>query len=148
MRSCKGYSGKKANSNKTCASMNTCWINDMVIMKITIETIPTRTTTYFQGEVCSRRKTDTYNYKRKWNKKVTSDSKTGKEQIFTIFHWWARSTGLFSFVFWFNSHYYDGSVFRCFVDSLCFWEIITGNNHLTSATRHCKKIYIAITRLQ
>ena len=61
------------------------WINDIVKMKIKIETIPTRITNYFQREVCSRRKTDTYYYhKRKWNKKVTSNSKTGKKQIFTI----------------------------------------------------------------
>ena len=40
---------------------------------------------HFQRQVCSRRKTNTYNYhKRKWNKKVTSNSKTGTKQIFTI----------------------------------------------------------------
>ena len=138
MRRCKGCTRKKANSNKTCVSMHT-WINHMVIMKIKIETIPSRITTYFQREVCSRRKTNTDDYhKRKWNKKVTSKSKTGTKQIFTNFHLWARSTGLFS-AFWFNSHYYDGLVFRCFVRSLYFLKIITqGNNHLTSATKHCK----------
>ena len=53
------------------------------------------------------------------------------------FNWWARSTGPFS-LFWFNSpHHYDGSVFRCFVDSL-FFGGITGNNHLTSTTKRCK----------
>ena len=61
------------------------WINDMVVMKIKIETIPTRTTTYFQRELCSRTKTDTYYYhKRKWKKKVNSNSKTGTKQVFTI----------------------------------------------------------------
>ena len=60
-------------------------INDMVIMKIKIETIPTRTMTYFQRELCSRTETDTYYYnKRRWNKKVNSNSKTGTKQIFTI----------------------------------------------------------------
>ena len=59
------------------------WINGMVIMKIKIETILTRITTYF--EVCWRRITETYYYhKRKWNEKVTSNSKTGTKQIFTI----------------------------------------------------------------
>ena len=54
-------------------------------MKIQIDTIPTRITTQFQREVCSRRKTNTYYYhKRKWNKKVTSNSKTGTKQTFTI----------------------------------------------------------------
>ena len=61
------------------------WINDMVIMKIKIETIPTRVTTYFQREVCSKRKKNTYNYhQRKLHEKVTSNSKTGTKQIFTI----------------------------------------------------------------
>ena len=36
-------------------------------------------------------------------------------------------------VFSFNSHRH-GSVFRCFPDSLFFWQL-TGNNHLTSATK-------------
>ena len=85
MRSSKGYfRKKKAISNKTCVSVHT-WINDMVIMKIKIKTIPSRITTYFQREVCSRRKTNTYYYrKRKWNKKVNSNSKTGTKQTFTI----------------------------------------------------------------
>ena len=39
-------------------------------------------------------------------------------------------------VFSFNSHRH-GSVFRCFPDSLFFWRL-TGNNHLTSATKHRK----------
>ena len=63
------------------------WLNDnyKVLMKIQIDTIPSRITTYFQREVCSRRKTNTYNYhKRKWNKKVTSNSKTGTKQTFTF----------------------------------------------------------------
>ena len=61
------------------------WINDMVVLKIKIETIPTRTTTYFQRELCSRTKTDTYYYhKRKWKKKVNSNSKTGTKRVFTI----------------------------------------------------------------
>ena len=38
-------------------------------------------------------------------------------------------------VFWFSSHH--GSVFRCFSDSLYFWGF-TGNNYLTSATKHRK----------
>ena len=38
-------------------------------------------------------------------------------------------------VFLFNSHH--GSVFRCFHDSLFFWWF-TGNNYLTSATKHRK----------
>ena len=38
-------------------------------------------------------------------------------------------------VFWCSSHH--GSAFRCFVDSLYFWRF-TGNNHLTSATKHWK----------
>ena len=84
MRRCKGCTRKKANSNKTCVSMHT-WINHMVIMKIKIETVPSRITTYFQREVSSRRKTNTYNYhKRKWHEKVTSNSKTGTKQIVTI----------------------------------------------------------------
>ena len=108
-------------------------------MKIKIDTTPWRITTYFQREVSSRRKTNTYNYhKRKWHEKVTSNSKTGtKTPNIYYFNWWARSTGLSS-VFWFNSpHYYDGSVFRCFIDPLYFWGI-TGNNYLTSATKHRK----------
>ena len=67
-----------------CVSMHT-WVNDMVIIKIKMETTPTRTRTYFQTEVCSTRKTDTYYYyKRKWNKKVISNSKTGRKQVFTL----------------------------------------------------------------
>ena len=98
-------------------------------MKIKMKTIPTRITTYFQRGVCSRRKTHTYNYhKRKWNKKVTSNG--------CYFYWWTRSTGPFS-LFWFNSYHHDGTVFRCFPDSLLYWRF-TGNNHLTSATR-CRK---------
>ena len=38
-------------------------------------------------------------------------------------------------VVWFSSH--DGSVFRCFVDSLYSWRF-TESNHLTSATKQCK----------
>ena len=38
-------------------------------------------------------------------------------------------------VFLFSSHH--GSVFRCFTDSLFFWGF-TGNNYLTSATKHRK----------
>ena len=99
--------------------------------------MPSRITTYFKREVCSRRKTNTYYYhKRKWNKKVTSNSKAGTKTNIYYFNWWARSTGLFS-VFWFNCYHYDGSVFRCFANSLYFWGI-TGNNHLPSATKHRK----------
>ena len=36
-------------------------------------------------------------------------------------------------VFSFNSHRH-GSLFRCFPDSVFFWRL-TGNNHLTSATK-------------
>ena len=55
-------------------------------MKIKIDTIPSRITTYFQREVTSRRKTNTYNYhKRKWHEKATSNSTTGTKQTFTIF---------------------------------------------------------------
>ena len=76
---------KKANSSKTCVSIHT-WTNDMLIMKIKIDTIPSRITTYFQREVTSRRKTNTYNYyKRKRHEKITSNSKTGTKQTFTIF---------------------------------------------------------------
>ena len=40
---------------------------------------------YFQRKLCSRTKTDTYYYhKRKWNKKVNSNSKTGTQQLVTI----------------------------------------------------------------
>ena len=39
-------------------------------------------------------------------------------------------------VVWFSSHN-NGSVFRCFVDSLYSWRF-TENNHLTSTTKHCK----------
>ena len=39
-------------------------------------------------------------------------------------------------VFSFNSHRH-GSVLRCFPDSLFFWRL-TGNNHLTSATKRLK----------
>ena len=39
-------------------------------------------------------------------------------------------------VFSFYSHRH-GSVFRCFPDSLFFWRL-TGNNHLTSATKRFK----------
>ena len=115
------------------------WLNDnyKVLMKIKIDTIPLPTRTYFQREVCSRRKTNTYYYhKRKWNKKVTSNRKNRNKTNISYFNWWARSTGLFS-VLWFNCpHHYDGSVFRCF-DSLYFWEI-SWNNHLTLTTKHSK----------
>ena len=115
------------------------WINDIVKMKIKIETIPTRITNYFQKEVCSRRKTDTYYYhQRKWNKKVTSNSKTETKQIFTILTDEHAALVHSVRVFQFNSpHHCDGSVFRCFVDSLYFYGI-TGNNHLSSATNHRK----------
>ena len=40
---------------------------------------------YFQRKLWSRTKTDTFYYhKRKWNKKVNSNSKTGTQQIVTI----------------------------------------------------------------
>ena len=115
------------------------WFNNnyKVLMKIQIDTIPTRITTYFQREVCSRRKTNTYYYhKRKWNKKVTSNSKTGTKQTFTILT--DEHVSLIHSVC-------SGSTLRiimmvqCFavVDSLYSWGI-TGNNHLTSATKHRK----------
>ena len=121
---------KKANSGKTCVPIHT-WINDMLIMKIKTDTIPWRITTYFQRDVTSRRTTNTYSYhKRKWHEKQEQN----KHLLFLLMSTYSDP---FS-VFWFNSpHHYVGSMFRCFVDSLYFWEII-GNNHLTSATKHRK----------
>ena len=41
--------------------------------------------THFEREACSRGKTNKYFYhKRKWNKEVTSNIKTGTKQIFAI----------------------------------------------------------------
>ena len=68
-------------------------------MKIKMKTIPTRITTYFQREVCSRRKTHTYNYhKRKWNKKVTSNGCYFFVLVQLLSLWW-YSISLFS---WFS----------------------------------------------
>ena len=77
-------------------------------------------------------------HKRKMKQAKTNKQYTETEDLLTIF---AISNGehvaLISenAVFLFNSHY--GSVFRCFHDSLFFWWF-TGNNHLTSATKHRK----------
>ena len=49
------------------------------------ETISARITTHFEREACSRGKTNKYFYhKRKWNKEVISNIKTGTKQIFAI----------------------------------------------------------------
>ena len=55
--------------------------------------------------------------------------KQEKTNTVYYFNWWARSTGLFS-VSWFNSpHHFNGTVFRCFPDSLFYWRI-TGTTTL------------------
>ena len=100
--------------------------------------IPARITTRIKRADCSRRKTNKYFYhKRKWNKEVTSNIKTGKKQIFNIYYLTDEHVALISVnaVFCLSSN--NGSVFCCFLGFLFFWRF-TGNNHLTSATKHRK----------
>ena len=102
-------------------------------MKIKIETIPTFKRKFVGEGKHTRITTINGNETRKQPTAVKQE----QNKIFTILTDEHVAPGPFS-VFWLNSpHHYDGSVFRCFVDFLYFWGI-TGNNHLTSATKHDK----------
>ena len=70
--------------------------------------------------------------------KQTNKQYTGTEDLLKIFAINDEHVALISVnaVFSFYSHRH-GSVFRCFSDSLFFWRL-SGNNHLTSATKRVK----------